>query len=103
MTNSNTVGTDTATRETTYVCGGCLIKAEYGEGNPNSMKNLPGDWYYIGHEWDDSESNDCGECEAVGIGACSLADRESSPWWECPGCDVTGIMFNDMYLLELIA
>lgn len=87
------------TRETTFVCGDCLMKSEYGEGNPDSMKNLPGYWYYIGHSWEEDDIADCDECDFY---ACENTDGESSPSWVCPGCDVTGIMFNEMYKIEKI-
>ena len=99
MTNETPV-TNTVTRETTFVCGDCLMKAEYGEGNPDSMKNLPGDWYYIGHGWEEDDFADCDECTAGDAYVCEKADGGSSASWECPGCGVTGIMFNDTYMIE---
>ena len=89
-------------RETTFVCGDCLMKAEYGEGNPDSMKNLPGDWYYIGHGWETEGLEKCETCNGEINHLCEYMDGESSPRWECPGCDVTGIMLNEMYLVEKV-
>lgn len=99
MTNETPV-TNTVTRETTFVCGDCLMNAEYGEGNPDSMKNLPGDWYYIGHGWGAGELEGCATCRTGVDYLCEYMDGESTASWECPGCGVTGIMFNDTYMIE---
>ena len=82
-----------------HMCFDCLL-ADYGEGSAESMKNLPGRWRYIGHDWEIESLQECETCEGEVDKDCQLIDRESSPTWECPGCGVTGIMFNEMYTLE---
>ena len=85
------------TRETTFVCGDCLVQVENFEGSADSMKNLPGDWYYIGHGWEAEELEGCETCSTGVDYLCENGDGESTASWECPGCGVTGIMFNEMY------
>lgn len=99
MTNETPV-TNTVTRETTFVCGDCLLKAEQGEGTADSMKNLPGYWDYIGHGWEMEELEECETCNGEINYLCEYMDGESSPRWVCPGCDVTDTMFNEMYKIE---
>ena len=87
-------------RETTFVCGDCLAQVVNFEGNADSMKNLPGDWYYIGHGWEAEELEGCATCRTGVDYLCESGDSESTASWECPGCGVTGIMFNEMYKIE---
>ena len=87
-------------RETTFVCGDCLVQVENFEGSADSMKNLPGDWYYIGHGWEAEELEGCETCSNGVDYLCENGDGESTASWECPGCGVTGIMFNEMYKIK---
>ena len=87
-------------QETTFVCGDCLVQVENFEGSADSMKNLPGDWYYIGHGWEVEDLKECKMCNGEINYICEYADGERSPSWVCPGCGVTGIMFNDTYMIE---
>ena len=88
------------TRGTTFVCRDCLVQVENFEGSADSMKNLPGDWYYIGHGWAAEELEGCENCSQEVDYTCENGDGESTASWECPGCGVTGIMFNDTYMIE---